>query len=126
MAGLCPECSDKLNYTSKKREIKRIRKIQKKTHKYGRRSSESQESTATGATTAASSSIRSTSSISIPDTDGYQTPSASEFSDNEHQAFTQKTQHANNLEAECWKKSTEVEEKSREEEFDEYLENLLL
>lgn len=28
--GLCPECSEKLNYKSKKREVKRLKKSEKK------------------------------------------------------------------------------------------------
>lgn len=32
-AGLCPECSDKLNYRSKKREVKRLKKKKKTKHK---------------------------------------------------------------------------------------------
>lgn len=30
LSGLCPECSEKLNYRSKKREIKRLKKSDKK------------------------------------------------------------------------------------------------
>lgn len=117
--GLCPGCSDKLNYTSKKREIKRIKKVQKKSHKHGRKSSESQESST------AASSTRSNRSMSTLGPDGYQTPSASEFSDSE-QTCKQTQRVGNMMETECWTKPADVEEKSREEEFDEYLENLLL
>lgn len=41
--GLCPECSEKLNYKSKKREVKRLKKSHKKAKKNNRKESSDKE-----------------------------------------------------------------------------------
>ncbi|XP_075975115.1 protein FRA10AC1 homolog isoform X2 [Anticarsia gemmatalis] len=97
---LCPECSDKLNYKSKKREIKRLKKSQKKKKKSKKvTDEEDDEETATEPT---ESTVEPSTSAEIVPTE-------------------------NIAEESLWKKSVpETEEKSREEEFEEYLEDLLL
>lgn len=103
--GLCPECSEKLNYHSKKREVKRI----KKKSKHKKRSSDDG-----GA--ASSSLATSDSAVPMEELQTTQEP------DNcGHNDVAQKQ-----LEQIFWAKSTNEEEKTREDEFDEYLADLLL
>ncbi|XP_013193558.1 protein FRA10AC1 homolog isoform X2 [Amyelois transitella] len=100
---LCPECSDKLNYRSKKREIKRL----KKSHKKRKRGKCSEQ----------------------PDEEDEQshsphTPEPEQIS--EEEPSTSKSVKDTSAES-LWKKAPqETEEKTREEEFEEYLEDLLL
>ncbi|KAJ2951062.1 hypothetical protein O0L34_g5441 [Tuta absoluta] len=99
---LCPECSEKLNYRSKKREVKRLKKQRKR-----KRRSKSQES----------------------DESGGESPKTPEESppDAEPSSSTTATVTAESIDESLWKKGVpEIEEKSREEEFEEYLEDLLL
>ncbi|KAJ0183272.1 hypothetical protein K1T71_001248 [Dendrolimus kikuchii] len=96
---LCPDCSVKLNYKSKRREIKRLKKNRKSKKDRGKnvnnKKSEENSTEATETVNEASTSS------------GIQTTE-------------------NNQES-LWKKGVqETEEKSREEEFEEYLEDLLL
>lgn len=98
---MCPECSEKLNYHSKKREVKRIKKHSKYPNK---RSKDSSATTSTASTPA-------------HDTDtSIETTSAPILNEPAHQQ----------LEQIFWTKSTNEEEKTREEEFDDYLADLLL
>ncbi|XP_040171544.1 protein FRA10AC1 homolog [Anopheles arabiensis] len=114
---LCPKCSDKLNYHSKKREIKRLKKRDRKAKSSsgGRRvSDDAVSSSSVAAPTQEGTSVATTTQESIePDEvpeavgeqDGSCAPEVAEGS---------------------WTKGHEVEEKTREEEFDEFLEDLLL
>ncbi|CAG9133242.1 unnamed protein product [Plutella xylostella] len=103
---LCPECSEKLNYKSKKREIKRIKKNRKNKKRSKDKSSHDSE---------------------MPDeTEDIEVePSTSEV---EHTANEVEGNNESNEQSDSlWKKGVqEIEEKSREEEFEEYLEDLLL
>ncbi|XP_072932688.1 protein FRA10AC1 homolog [Epargyreus clarus] len=98
---LCPECSDKLNYRSKKREVKRLKKSEKKKKK-NKNKDHSEESDSNDVTE----------TDRIPDEE----PSTSS-------TVAMETVEEDSL----WKKGVqETEEKTREEEFEEYLEDLLL
>uniref|UniRef100_A0A182MB51 Protein FRA10AC1 homolog n=1 Tax=Anopheles culicifacies TaxID=139723 RepID=A0A182MB51_9DIPT len=110
---LCPKCSDKLNYHSKKREIKRLKKRDRK------------------AKTSSSKAVceeASTSSGTKPITDDSGTINdLAEPEDQTEQAGDEKESSTVPDVAEgSWTKGNEVEEKTREEEFDEFLEDLLL
>ncbi|XP_021197221.2 protein FRA10AC1 homolog isoform X2 [Helicoverpa armigera] len=97
---LCPGCSDLLNYRSKKREVKRLKKSHKKTKK-----------------------------AKIPEKDGNdENGQHSGTQDNlEEQPSTSAEAVASETDDGVWKTgSQENEEKTREEEFEEYLEELLL
>ncbi|CAH2241741.1 protein FRA10AC1 [Pararge aegeria] len=103
---LCPECSEKLNYKSRKREVKRLKKSQKKKKRKGtdtdRELSESDHSETEASTV-------------VPETEAKDPSTSNPASDS--------TVENESL----WKKGVqEVEEKSREEEFADYLEDLLL
>lgn len=121
LIGLCPECSNKLNYHSQKREIKRMKKKSKKARKLKRHRIDESDKYATDT---ASTSSRTEKSYSEYDSDQ---PS----DDGLHDETSEQLKHApaavtQNLERECWTKTTNMEEKSREEEFDDYLADLLL
>ncbi|KPJ19835.1 Protein FRA10AC1-like [Papilio machaon] len=98
---LCPECSEKLNYKSKKREVKRLKKSQKKRKKKGKCNDE---------------------------TDMISGDECTECLDNPPEPSTSKEPvQPEEKDESLWKKGVqEVEEKTREEEFEEYLEDLLL
>lgn len=101
----------KLNYHSQKREIKRLKaKKQKgsgsKRKASGSKDSEPETSSATTETDATEQAI---------DEAPLETATSTSFST-----------EGRTLEQECWKKPGNVEEKNRDEEFEEYLENLLL
>lgn len=98
---LCPTCSEMLNYRTKKREIKRLKKNKKRS-----KSETTPRSSATSAEPSTSESPQSSREQSV----------AVEASDIPGQS----------LEQNCWTKGPEVEDRSREDEFDEYLEDLLL
>nr|XP_019931974.2 protein FRA10AC1 homolog [Aedes albopictus] len=113
---LCPSCSDKLNYHSKKREIKRLKKREKKEKISRRDKVEESDTVEVGSIVQASTEERT---------------SARETEDSDNQSET--SVHDAELPSSsapatdsCWTKGPEVEEKTREEEFDEYLEDLLL
>ncbi|XP_028033676.1 protein FRA10AC1 homolog isoform X2 [Bombyx mandarina] len=98
---LCPDCSAKLNYKSKKREVKRLKKSQRK--KKHKNESSGDESDCEG-----------------PKTPPLDVPAEPSTSKGQMQA-------SEDIEESLWKKGVqETEEKSREEEFEEYLEELLL
>ncbi|XP_031630818.1 protein FRA10AC1 homolog [Contarinia nasturtii] len=104
---LCPDCSEKLNYHSKKREVKRVQK-HKKSHRHRDTNTRTSVSSLDMATA-------SNNDNDIPESQNHDgTTTAPESS-----AVQQ-------LEQIFWSKSTNDEEKSREEEFDDYLANLLL
>ncbi|CAH0719996.1 unnamed protein product, partial [Brenthis ino] len=96
---LCPECSEKLNYKSKKREVKRLKKNQKKKKK-GKENEKTDDEQ---------------NDAEIP-----------EAASDEPSTSQQDVETIENEES-LWKKGVqEVEEKTREEEFEDYLEELLL
>ncbi|XP_063826728.1 protein FRA10AC1 homolog isoform X2 [Ostrinia nubilalis] len=96
---LCPECSDKLNYRSKKREVKRLKKKKK---------------------------TKSKKNQAVEDTSGDENPRTPE-GEPPGEATTSQTVAETESADSLWKKAPqEPEEKTREEEFEEYLEDLLL
>lgn len=120
-AGLCPNCSEKLNYHSKKREIKRLRKTEeKKKTKQKHRDTNMKNDNELTSTEEADN-----------EKDGIGSGLSEENSENrnrmESEASTSVAAIGNQvIEQQCWTKSTHEEEKSREQEFDEYLADLLL
>lgn len=95
---LCPECSSKLNYGSKKREVKRIQK--KKT---GKRKQQTEKRKGK---------------------DERQQPSSSTKTSDDSESTEEKTESEMSR---IWKETGRPdEEKAREEEFEEYLEDLFL
>ncbi|XP_053688882.1 protein FRA10AC1 [Sabethes cyaneus] len=114
---LCPKCSDKLNYHSKKREVKRLKKRERRKQILGDElEGHEKESVASGeledkdaSTTDASETVQHSAELDVDLESQNDLPSSSVAS-------------AEN----CWSQGPSVEEKTREEEFDEYLENLLL
>lgn len=110
---MCPTCSDKLNFHSKKREIKRLKKNKVK-------AIESRPVNISIESGTSSKSISETPNSSISYSTDEDTTSTSE----EIQIKVRKEPIADeNL----WKKKNcEVEDKSRDAEFDDYLEDLLL
>ncbi|XP_062558682.1 protein FRA10AC1 [Armigeres subalbatus] len=110
---LCPTCSDKLNYHSKKREIKRLKRRERK-EKVSRNVVEDAQE------------------IEVSNTEARTKDYVDEVVDKVPVIETETTHHPevpNTSSAtidNCWAKGPEVEEKSREEEFDAYLEDLLL
>lgn len=107
--GLCPDCSDKLNYHSKKREIKRLKKNTKHNKHNGnpRSISPSVQSTSSRINDEGESSAG-----TIPSDNAMQTAGSDAAQQQLEQIF--------------WAKTTNEEEKTREEEFDEFLADLLL
>lgn len=107
-SGLCPPCSEKLNFHSKKREVKRLKKKEKKEH---RRSKSRETSSQETEVSENKSKETSQESPANPEREVHQNqPTTSHYHDDS-----------------IWsKKNPEVEEKSREDEFDEYLQDLLL
>lgn len=109
---LCTDCSAKLNYRSRKREVKKLRKVARKSKRKSRSS--------TGDKGGAGS------TAGHEDTDANDTDADAKseaMGDEAEQASTAKSAADA---GQCWSKVATVEEKSREEEFDEYLEDLLL
>ncbi|XP_050679129.1 protein FRA10AC1 homolog isoform X2 [Leptidea sinapis] len=102
---LCPECSMKLNYRSKKREIKRLKKGNKKKKK----NSDEEGHDNDVETEENLEAERIEENIIEPSTSSIQTELTDETDSN------------------LWKQGApETEEKSRDEEFEDYLEDLLL
>lgn len=100
---LCPDCSKKLNYHSKKREIKRLKKSSlriKNTQKITNMSYDAEKP--------------STSSID-----------SSNQMDNDIVDKCDETNNVSNEES-LWENHKQIESKTREEEMDEYLQDLLL
>ncbi|XP_055316331.1 protein FRA10AC1 homolog [Sitodiplosis mosellana] len=108
---LCPICSDKLNYHSKKREVKRMKKQTK--HNSHRHNDVAASSVSPQATTSYDSTERGNKTNISQHTDAIPNSKASDAA---HQQ----------LEQIFWSKSTDDVEKTREEEFDDYLADLLL
>lgn len=110
LIGLCPDCSNKLNYHSKKREVKRMKKKAK-------HSKHENENNSPSSSTSFSRNTEN-STITEQQMNVADEPTAPTIAGNEvaHQQ----------LEQIFWSKSTNEEEKTREEEFDEYLADLLL
>lgn len=116
IVGLCPECSHKLNYHSKKREVKRM----KKQAKHSKHSKHTHEHEDDAPNSSASTSHVKTEAVS-PTEDRMDT------SEEDGAASSKGNEAAHHqLEQIFWTKSTNEEEKTREEEFDEYLADLLL
>ncbi|XP_058834828.1 protein FRA10AC1 [Topomyia yanbarensis] len=111
---LCPKCSDKLNYRSKKREIKRLKKRQRN-QKLAQRSSDD------GVLLERLEDARGVSSKDDGEYDLSHPEEPSNLS-NEYEVPSTSTLAGNS----CWANGPDIEEKTREEEFDEYLEDLLL
>lgn len=111
-AGLCPECSHKLNYHSKKREVKRMKK-QSKHSKHSKHKTDEDIPTASTSSSIVNAEHNLTAEHRVDGSEGDGPPIRS----NEAQQ---------QLEQIFWSKSTNEEEKTREEEFDEYLADLLL
>lgn len=110
LRGLCPDCSKKLNYHSKKREVKKLKKERRKS---GRSRHPGSQSTSSGSTSGA---LPSKSAADVEETDAQVDVGTTIRSEKQVES----------LEKQCWTKPADVEDKSREEEFDEYLEDLLL
>ncbi|RVE52396.1 hypothetical protein evm_003034 [Chilo suppressalis] len=103
---LCPECSDKLNYRSKKREVKRLKKKRKSNKKSGDDEDVPYDEEPIDC------------EPHTPEEETTEQPSTSSSCD-----LTEGTEEG----AALWKKAPQdTEEKTREEEFEEYLEDLLL
>ncbi|KFB34781.1 hypothetical protein ZHAS_00000165 [Anopheles sinensis] len=112
---LCSKCSDKLNYHSKKREVKRLKKRDRKGKTFN------SESIGGGST------ANSTTTPSFEETSSAETSTPSI----QHEVQELPTSNGSLIiqpenVVENWTKGVDVEEKTREEEFDEYLEELLL
>lgn len=112
LKGLCPTCTDKLNYHSKRREVKRMKKQTKHiSHKHNNAVPSSSKSSEVNA-------IDSTPKV---------TPNAMEMGTSQNIDKMQNKDAHQQLEQIFWSKSTTDDiEKTREEEFDEYLADLLL
>lgn len=108
--GLCESCSEKLNYHSKKREIKRLKKYKSKSEP---RKESSRSSTKEGSSVPQTPSSSSSQKLSQDESDEEESTSISE----RLEPMTE-----DNL----WKKNNESEIRGRDEEFDEYLADLLL
>ncbi|CAG9787784.1 unnamed protein product [Diatraea saccharalis] len=101
---LCQKCSDKLNYRSKKREIKRLKKK-------GRSKKRSKDR---------DNNVEASPEFETPENNVIMSEEPSTSSSSNMAAGTDE-------ETSLWKKvPQETEEKTREEEFEEYLEDLLL
>lgn len=108
LIGLCPGCSDKLNYHTRKREVKRLKRKTKR-----KSSSSKSAKTDVQLQQSPSTSHRSQSEEAEPVDDEpppFETRSIQEPIDDES----------------LWKKNNEVDVKGRDEEFDDYLADLLL
>lgn len=110
--GLCPDCSVRLNYHSKKREVKRTKKEGKNAHKKDHK--RSKKSTSPGPSNQCS------------DGNGSEANQGEEIDDNTSSNHDASTRNMNKQEESCWTKVTDAEEKTREDEFDDYLADLLL
>uniref|UniRef100_A0A182JWQ7 Protein FRA10AC1 homolog n=1 Tax=Anopheles christyi TaxID=43041 RepID=A0A182JWQ7_9DIPT len=113
---LCPKCSDKLNYHSKKREIKRLKKRDRKIKVSSSRNIECDDA--------------SSSTVATANTEGTSTATAMHKRE-EHEELPETlgerdVSNVVDVAEGTWTKGHEVEEKTREEEFDEFLEDLLL
>lgn len=114
---LCIDCSDMLNYRSRKREVKKLRKATRKSTK--KPGGAVRDKSHSGAGTSASA------TASPADMKASKDAESVSMGDEEEPANAAKLSEPA-TEGQCWSKATTVEEKSREEEFDEYLEDLLL
>lgn len=108
LRGLCPSCSKKLNYHSRKREVKKLKKEKRKS---GRPRYQENQSSPSCSTSVALS---------------HKLVSDDERFDADVVPGKKVEKNVESLEKQCWTKPADVEDKSREEEFDEYLEDLLL
>lgn len=107
-----------MNYHSQKREIKRIKKATKRALKSKRHRTDTTDINPSD-TASTSSRIDETHVESESD-------QTNDDAHNEEQLEEAAAPASQNLETRCWAKTTSHEEKSREEEFDDYLADLLL
>lgn len=114
---LCEECSSKLNYYSKKREVKRLKKNKYIIKKQRSRNSKDKEENGE-ASSGSGSSRESTSNM--------ETENPEKIPSSSSQIPVKSISDPVANESIWSKKSQLVEEKSREDEFDEYLQDLLL
>lgn len=113
LSGLCPDCSRKLNYHSKKREIKKLKKLSKKSLKKRNVGSSSRNTNEDDRLVAQSSSQTTDESAET----SVHNEEAVEPAADETAVWSEHKPHDS---------SATIEQKSREEEFDDYLEDLLL
>lgn len=105
LLGLCPSCSEKLNHHTIKREIKRLKR--NKTKKSVSRQRSSTEV--------------------IPDVPSTSEPVEPTTPEDDSEDESPRRQPAKPIDDETlWKKTDETELKGRDEEFDDYLADLLL
>lgn len=106
--GLCPDCSTKVNYHSKKREVKRQKRKPK--------SSNPSQQTKNDISTVNDESITTENDVMPIDL-----VSQNMIREQRNEEII------TSMEKDCWsQKPTDIEDKTREEEFNEYLEDLLL
>lgn len=111
LRGLCPDCSKKLNYHSKKREVKKLKKERRKSGRSKYQESQSSPSCST------SDPLSNNTTAEVEKLGAVDVVVGK---------IVQLEKNVESLEKQCWTKPSDVEDKSREEEFDEYLEDLLL
>ncbi|XP_055621869.1 protein FRA10AC1 homolog [Toxorhynchites rutilus septentrionalis] len=113
---LCPKCSDKLNYHSKKREVKRMKRRE--------RNRKVVKPITEGTCSPREERVKSIGNEQVDhNADSQECISESGPSDQSRENYIPPESAAME---ECWTKGPDVEEKSREQEFDDYLEDLLL
>lgn len=94
-----------------------MKKLKKERRKYGK--SKNKGDTSTSTSPSCSTSVET--SQSTTDDDALGDSDAPDSNSNKDPK-----KHVDALEKQCWTKPLDIEDKSREEEFDEYLEDLLL
>lgn len=117
--GLCPDCSTKLNYRSKKREVKKLKKLAKKPKRRSKHRTSDDDSLSTP-TRESSEAGPSGANDNLADSDD-----SNDVAEPNQQPSESKPA-ADSVEGSWTKPNSNVEEKTREDEFDEYLEDLLL
>lgn len=120
---LCAECSSKLNYRSKKREVKKLKKMARREIRQMAPSKRAASTSGRAHTPAGSERLDDSGSD-----DGHNIDDGASVRDTpgRNSATTARDDKAAVSDDQCWTKPTTAEEKSREEEFDAYLEDLLL
>ncbi|XP_055531863.1 protein FRA10AC1 homolog [Wyeomyia smithii] len=115
---LCPKCSDKLNYHSKKREIKRLKK-RERSKQAQRCDFEAVEPERLKRTETGDGQDKGSTNLN-------ESGQSSDVVGNDPGDQSGIPSSSSSLMENCWTKGPDLEEKSREEEFDDYLESLLL
>lgn len=122
-SGLCPDCSTKLNYRSKKREVKKLKKLAKiKPHKRSKHRSTSDNESDSDKT----DNTETDQGESSRNTETHRSDDSDTADPADTIAVPSETNADESADGNWSKKQSNVEEKSREDEFDEYLEDLLL